>query len=307
MVLKLENAKKLSTHEDNLLIHKSLGLFCFINFFYRFYNLIVNKTMLFKSNDNFTLVCIAAHGLLSVTSLIFRVPFQRHKGKPMIYKEFRLHSILFGLRSVLCFLSFYYKFSLFCNVAIVNLTMIGADITTFYLAAETKTMRGMPFGNNIKDDEQKNITRSNSAQQIPATLFMMVNIESAFCPLIAIQLAAFLMTLVRKNIIDEIDWHRIYAVSLWINVFVYNTFSLNEIIYLLLSINLFKYLRFEKKINKYLIWNAIIIPYAFTVENNINIINFYITSNNLEIIKKIIIYGYLACVYKETKPLWIIK
>jgi hypothetical protein len=58
-----------------------------------------------------------------------------------------------------------------------------------------------------------------SAQQFGATLFMFGNLDSCFAPLLAIQLAAFLMTLVRKNMIDSNTWHRVYNVSLWINVF----------------------------------------------------------------------------------------
>jgi len=39
--------------------------------------------------------------------------------------------------------------------------------------------------------------------QILATLFMLGNINTSFTPLLAIQLAAFLMTLVIKSIIGE--------------------------------------------------------------------------------------------------------
>ena len=64
----------------------------------------------------------------------------------MIYKEFRLHSIIFALRSVVCALCFYYNFSLVANVFSINLTMLCAHSATKLCTAETKTMRGMPYG-----------------------------------------------------------------------------------------------------------------------------------------------------------------
>ena len=77
-------------------------------------------------NNSYTPFLLMLHGLLSVSSFIFHVPLNRHKGLPMIYKEFRLHSIIFALRSVVCALSFYYKFSLVANVFFINLTMLCA-------------------------------------------------------------------------------------------------------------------------------------------------------------------------------------
>ena len=67
------------------------------------------------------------------------------------------------------------------------------------------------------------------------------------------------MTLVRKSIItNHIDWHRIYALSLWINVFVYWSFySIRTTLYIVLGGIIFTYFRVEKRFNKYLIWNII--------------------------------------------------
>jgi len=88
----------------------------------------------------------------------------------------------------------------------------------------------MPFDNTIGDELQRRITRMQSAQQIGATLYMLGNLDSCFSPMLAIQIAAFLMTLVRKNIIDSTAWHTVYNMSLWINIFCFWSLPLEYIV-----------------------------------------------------------------------------
>lgn len=298
MGLRLHNLFKLSTREDYFFIHKYLGIFCLINFIYRYYCLFVYGDMNFD-NTSMTPFSITLHGLLSVSSLIFRVPTERHKGKPMIYQEFRLHSIIFALRSVFCSLCFYYQMSIYYNVLIINLTMIFADIITHFFKAKTKTMRGMPFGKSLTEEEKKTITRMHSSQQFAATIYMMVNINFAFTPIFAIQIAAFLMTLVRKNIIDELDWHRVYAVALWINIFVLSTTNIFMVLYICFVYYGFRFFRFHFHINKYLLWNIFL--YIATIVNNNNTIyekyKLYCVS--------IITFRYMFGQIKKSKSLWI--
>ena len=275
MVLKTQNIYKLSTKEDKFHLHKILGTSCLIHFGYRLGCLLLYGDMFFSKNL-ISFLLIGMHGLLSISSLIFNIPFSRHAGKPMIYQEFRLHSIIFALRSVCSAFSFYFGTGHWVRVIIINTTMILADITTRYTKNEikhsqipgsttlrkktyTNTMRGMPFGDTISLDDQKTITYMHSSAQIGATLFMTINIQSAFLPLFAIQLAAFLMTLVRKNIISELDWHRLYLISLWANVFLYHTFdSIAQVLFVMTSYYFFRWARFQKKINKYLVWNIVL-------------------------------------------------
>jgi hypothetical protein len=264
MVIKTRNLFKLITHEDNFNFHKILGVSCLINFVYQFYQLFLYGKMNLQDNI-YAPVLFLTHGALSLSSFIFRVPLNRHKGLPMIYKEFRLHSIVFALRSVFCGLAIYYRLDKIYNILIINLTMILADIATHNYKAETKTMRGMPFGADIKETDKKAVTQMHSSQQFGATLFMMTNIEGAFSPLLAIQLAAFLMTLVRKSIISELDWHRIYAISLWLNIFVYSSFAdnINLAFYVIWGSYMFHYLRIVFTYNKYLVWNSILFTIYF--------------------------------------------
>lgn len=249
------NLYKLSTKEDPIYIHKFLGLISLLNFTYRYYLLFVYGSMFIHTQ--FDLGMIAIHGCLSLSSLIFRIPQKRHANLPMIYPEFRLHSIAFGLRSVICcYVDFYggtYKF--YYKIGVCFGTMIVADlITKQYAEPGDTTMRAMPYAENTSKEDVNNITKFHSNQQVTATIFMICNMESAFSPLFAIQFAAFLMTMVRKSIIRPNNWHLLYSLSLMINVFVCYTFDLSQLVNVFIGINCFRLLRMKFRMNKYLGW-----------------------------------------------------
>jgi hypothetical protein len=137
-----------------------------------------------------------------------------------------------------------------------------ADLITFYYAEPgDTTMRSMPYSESIDASFQRNITLFYSHQQINATIYMLINGESAFSPLFSIQIAAFLMTLVRKNIIYPNTWHILYALSLIFNVFILNTFYLSDAIYLCIGSKLFGFLRFKNGLNKYISWCCVFFTY----------------------------------------------
>ena len=303
MPLKTQNLFKLFTKEDQTNIHKIIGIFSVINFIFQYSTLIIYGEMHMRQSS-FTPYILAIHGLLSLSSLIFHVPLKRHGKLPMIYKEFRLHSIVFGLRSVLCAYCFYYKLHILYNILIVFLTMIAADIVTRCFAAETQTMRGMPFGESLAQEEKKLISRMQSSQQFAATVFMVTNIEGAFMPLFSIQIAAFLMTLVRKNIISELDWHRVYSISLWVNIFVFLSFrSIGMIAYVISSVYFFGYYRVTRRENKYFLWYIIFLVYLAL--ESWGVFDAEIPWIILVIIKMITILEYLRRNIRLTKKLWL--
>ena len=102
-----ENLHKLNTKEDSTYLHKYLGGICLCNFVYRFGIYFIYGNM--NLNNNFALTLIGTHGLLSISSLIFHIPSIRNPSKPMIYPEFRLHSIIFAIRSVFICYQYYYQ------------------------------------------------------------------------------------------------------------------------------------------------------------------------------------------------------
>ena len=251
------NFRKLLTKEDPMHLHKTIGILALVNYFYRFYLLFFYGTM--RLHTPLALGMTAVHGALSVSSLVFHIPQKRHATLPMIYPEFRLHSIVFGLRSVLCcfiehYCPAYYK--LHCKMGVCFVTMAVADwVTKRHAAPGDTTMRAMPFAASIPDNDRTKITRFHSNQQTTATLFMLWNMESAFSPLFAIQLAALLMTLVRKGIISPNTWHLVYSMSLMVNIFTINTFTVSQLLLTLLGTWLFRVWRMQLRLNKYAGWS----------------------------------------------------
>ena len=227
-MFRLHNSHKLATKEDPYHIHKTLGVICLANYGYRYYLLFTRGDM--DLDNNLAAVLVIIHVALSCTSLIFHIPAVRNKNAPMIYPEYRLHSILFATRSCVCFFLTWYRFSIVYKFATCYLTMLFADYVTAIHdnpeCPKTTTMRDMPFDRRIREEDQRQITLMQSSQQIGATLYMLGNLETCFSPMFAIQLSAFLMTLVRKNIIDSTAWHIIYNLSLWINAFCFYSRSL---------------------------------------------------------------------------------
>jgi hypothetical protein len=209
--------KKLFTKEDEKYnhIHKILGIVCLCHFFYRFALFFRYGSFMFTGGRD--MIWLSFHGLLSLTSLIFHISGVRNKVAPMIYPEFRMHSIVFAFRSILCCALHYYKFHIVYSMMVIFATMGLADLITYHYKSSSNTMRNMPFDENISIEDQNTITRFHSKMQVGATLFMLINKDTAFSPLFSIQIAAFLMTLVRKNIIKAVDWHIIYAGSLYSN------------------------------------------------------------------------------------------
>jgi hypothetical protein len=252
------NLNKLVTKEDPLYIHKFLGLVSLSNYFYRFLLLFSYGSMFF--NTPFDIGLVFLHGCLSMTSMIYHIPKNRHAKLPMIYPEFRLHSIAFGLRSVFCcFVDFYCgAYNLYYKMCISIATMLAADwITAHYSQPGNTTIRSMPYDEHTPEKDRLEITKFYSNQQVNATLFMLLNIDASFSPLFAIQIAAFLMTLVRKNIIRPNSWHLVYSWALMVNIFIFNTLYLSLVINVIIGTHIFRLLRMNMRMNKYICWSIV--------------------------------------------------
>jgi hypothetical protein len=258
------NLHKLVTKEDPTHIHKLLGLFSLANYIYRYYLLLCYGSMFLQTPIDLALV--GMHGLLSVSSLIFHIPKKRHASLPMIYPEFRLHSIAFGLRCIVCCFIDYYggEYKLYYKMGACYGTMIVADtITKIYAEPGDTTMRAMPYADNTPPAAINRITRFHSHQQVSATIYMLLNMDSAFSPLFAIQFAAFLMTLVRKSIIKPNTWHLWYSWALMINIFVLNTMTLSQVALIFIGTQTFIQLRMTLRMNKYIAWSIIFAIHRF--------------------------------------------
>lgn len=289
-MIRLHNSHKLVTKEDPYHIHKTLGTICLVNYGYRYYLLLTRGTM--DLNNSTSAYLVVAHAALSCTSMIYRIPKIRNKTGPMIYPEYRIHSILFALRSAVCFFLTYYHCSIVYRFAACYATMVLADIATsrYNTDTDSTTIRNMPFDNQIAEEDRHQITQMQSSHQIAATLFMLGNLDSCFSPMFAIQIAAFLMTLVRKNIIHPTMWHLLYNLSLWVNVFCYNSLPIRYVIMHPVLCQLFYLWRFsgDRSVpklfigNKYVGWTIVFATFYVCVFNEKMLIGFNNTGNNTD-------------------------
>lgn len=260
--IKHENFYKLFTHEDHFNIHKFLGVVSLTHFVVRFYNLFVYGDMLFQDSivDYLLLFC---HFLLSISSLLFAIPSNRVKSMIVIWPEFRAHSILFATRSLACILCSYTMYSihhvrLACGL-IVLLTMVGADMTTSYYNRnmDKTTMRGMSWPNFFPMNNpyyQKAHNFFYSFSQIGATLSMFTGNypDHPFMMLLPIQIAPFLSTLVKKNIISDFYWHLVYTTTL-ILPYLYPSSPVR-----IHWIMMIAFLRFYLRMDKYILWSLVL-------------------------------------------------
>jgi hypothetical protein len=222
-------------------------------------------------NSIFTFLAILLHSALSLTSLIFKIPDYRVQSGPMIYPEFRLHSIVFAMRSLVVMLLMYVsrKFDivlpLYFRGFVVLLTMHLADRITKSYKAQGTTMRGMPFPEYIPEAYREHLNTFYSVSQLFATAQMMFayRLDEVFLILYPIQIAAFLMTCVRKSIISAGAWHFYYALALGLNYVCGPILELRAsvptptgVFFPVAFASIF--LRFNcPKVNKYIIWGSI--------------------------------------------------
>jgi len=264
-----ENLHKLVPRhsEDALHIHKTLGILCMLHFLVRFVLLVVTGSMWFDRSF-FTLFWVFIHAGLSGTSLVFKIPLRRNPVSPMIWPEFRLHSILFAYRSLVVMLLLW----AFHNMAVLHWvrglvvlsTIHLADRTTLYykrieaVPESDSTMRGMPMPDSWSPITVTSLNMYYSVSQVLATLGTLTagSMEVHFLVLFPIQLAAFLMTCVRKGIITSTTWHVLYAAALGLN-YLYWIRSIHlpsAVVVLIVCLA-----RFVWRVNKYLLWAGVVV------------------------------------------------
>jgi small-conductance mechanosensitive channel len=284
------NIYKLFTHEDAIYYnaHKILGCICISNYLYRFY-LWYHYGLMFYTPTIFNTLTIVSHILLSGSSFIFKLSSKRIRITPIIWPEGRMHSIIFAYRSLFIMLLFllywktHWQIIHYLRGCVVFLTLLCADGITYYykfkekvLETDDSTMRKMPMPQYFSDKFTKYLNILYSTFQVLATMTCIFsnNIDKIFSIVFPIQIAMFLMTLAKKNIISSGGWHLGYTLTLFISFYL-SLYSMKEnvdykknIIYLILII-LFVLLRFRYNVNKYLLWTSIILVNWVMIYNNI--------------------------------------
>jgi hypothetical protein len=276
-MFKIANLYKLFTHEESKFyhLHKILGFLSLGHFTMRFYHMFNNPRIDFETNYT-TLGFIGIHMLLSASSNIFKIPMKRNLSLPMIWPEFRIHSIIFAYRSLLIMLGLWVTTYINIEKSYLNAykylitmgTLIAADYTTKYYIKNsvvdpiTSTMRTMPYPPNMHPTFISILNKYYSISQVFATMVCLYTNTYTRLLLVVfpIQIAAFLMTLVRKNILSPGGWHLLYTSSLGLN-YAFGLISKTEpkpIIFWISSL-LFIIGRFKFNFDKYLLWSCVIL------------------------------------------------
>ena len=124
----------------------------------------------------FSCSSVLVHALLPITSLTIPLPEKRNFTSPMIWKEFRLHSILFSCRhSILTIITLlelwptqleifknYKLYALFSEsilkyIAIISCIKIASIITAKYGDTEKRTTNAMPYTEHVTEYEIEKI------------------------------------------------------------------------------------------------------------------------------------------------------
>jgi hypothetical protein len=236
----------LFTNHDKFHIHKTLGFLSVINFMLRFYYAIIYGTS-FPAFESKIVSCssVLIHALLPIASLSIPLPEKRNFTSPMIWKEFRLHSILFSCRhaflTIITLLELWptqllifrnYKGyaliseALLKYIAIVSCIKIASIITAKYGDIEKRTTNAMPYPNHLREFEIQKIKYEYAKKQFGATIMAVFSGELSatlnFAPLYAIQSAPFMMTLVRKGKCNSMHYHIVYAFTLIYPLYLYH-------------------------------------------------------------------------------------
>lgn len=214
--------RRLVTKEDPCHVHKTLGLSCLLHFVYRYaYCLRVHGTLGYQDTTSFNALTSCMHMGLSSTSLVFHVLSKRMKTRPLIiYQEYRLHTILFTLRS--CMWHFIPKWYHGVDLVPVGLIIIHGLVDAVSRVHGTDGMTTVRVEDESHHTPTVMMRRVFSYYQIVAIACLLSSSDHdlaniSFNLLIAIQSSTFLMTLVRKNIIRPQTHIVVYGASLMLS------------------------------------------------------------------------------------------
>lgn len=268
---------KLITHEDKLHIHKSMGVISLLNYFYLLFDCFYSGAeaeISLRSVDHSFIGIVWVHTILSLSALQFLIPRTRTGILPMIWQEFRAHSIVFAVRSFLIINVLYFFFNskeeststtaIAVRLAFVLFAMKMADFSTERLRENRKetTTASMPYWSDCPASIQYMIKYFYTHSQFMATVVcLFAEIPYILAVAFPIQIASFLMTLVRKNIISAFWYHMFYGGSLLV-VYLINAADVKLYPLILIGVALI-YARLNLKLNKYILWTLVALVGGF--------------------------------------------
>lgn len=256
----------LLTHHDKFHIHAIFGLLSLINFIYRWIMIFYKGNAFYNDTTNTATVSTLLHLGLPLTSFLLPIPEKRNYTAPMIWKEFRLHSLTFASRHVIsCLIILHEKDTFYSQLLIVQVILLSASlITDKYGSHNNRTTNTMPYPQNINQKERNDTKLLYAYAQFFATAFIFADdISVSYIPLLGIQTAPFLMTLVRKGKITSRIYHMVYAWSLLLaipattSIIIYRPYLSSNIMMCFTIGYIVKQLRLYFSLDKHILWLVI--------------------------------------------------
>lgn len=264
----MSSLKRLITNKDNfdvcgvsfLHIHKSLGLTSLLLFSVQLLNMYT-----LVPGDPLSLLYISPHFMLALSAKIFHVPVKRTANKSTIHEEYRLHTIIFSFRSIFIFFLHWLNITnWFCYFFGTFIWHIIADRVTkiYYDENSGTTIRGRTDYDGYENIHPMIISTMRyfaSFSQYTIIYYLAMphlNMETfkiRYISLIAIQLTAFIKTLILKRFLPSYYSGVLYAIILIISLS-YANYNFNFI----MSGVFFSIMRFHYNFNKYLLWSFIV-------------------------------------------------
>jgi cytochrome b involved in lipid metabolism len=270
--------QKLFTKEDPG-VHKYLGIYVLGHFLYRYAKALSAKdptALLGTATPVPIMLCfLLPHAMLSLSSFLFHVPAERVVGKPMIWKEYRGHNIVFAFRSIVCVilasvgLAFGHirgvrQVTMIASLATVLLTARIADEASarWRVNSQESTTATMPYWDGCTAERQRQFKTFYAISQYGATLACLAT-SNPFWPfmvLLPIQLVSFQMTLVRKGFMSVKFFHYMYSASLVLGFLIsLKHYAVTDMVQIPLSFGVAIALFWLRTlgVNKYLLWSSV--------------------------------------------------
>mmetsp|Transcript_6871 Transcript_6871/g.10206 ORF Transcript_6871/g.10206 Transcript_6871/m.10206 type:complete len:353 (+) Transcript_6871:31-1089(+) len=220
---------RLFSHHDPQRLHACTGGLALLSFLLRF-SILIRYGTSFPSWEpkQLALATCVIHGVLHLTSFIPPVPQKRVMHSPMIWVEFRAHNAIFGLRHVFATALALLLPSLTWTTrfAIALLLTYGPALLASIVTArigdhQKRTTNSMAYPKHLDQNQIQKTKRWYANAQFAATFFALSHSPTCtFWPLLAIELAPLMMTLVRKNLASTTAYHRVYSIGLIVPYFV---------------------------------------------------------------------------------------
>ncbi|KAG8458691.1 hypothetical protein KFE25_012889 [Diacronema lutheri] len=257
---------RLITSHDKLHAHAISGALCLAQLLVRWLLLFMTGSAFAAAESAiFSVAALAVHALAPLLSLSIGVPAKRNMSSPMVWPEFRMHSLIFSTRHVAsCTAALLLPSPLarVAQLAIAHAAMVAASITTERLGdPNQRTTSAMPYPPGVGASDVAMVKDAYAYAQLLATAQSLAgDAHLSYMALLAIQLAPLMMTLVRKGLAKSEHYHFVYACALAMpalgmaSASTHNAVAMQASAFTLICGVVARELRFRFRFGKHLTW-----------------------------------------------------